>query len=179
MNNATAIIVVVALVLVAFLAWSWLRRRERGAYRDRFGPEYERLERRVGAGRAAKELKERARRVEKMPIHPLPPEERSRFAVQWREQQARFVDDPRGAVTEADRLVSDVMRARGYPVSDFEQRAADISVDHPRVVQNYRAAHDIARRHERGQASTEDLRGAMIYYRALFEELLEDRPAAR
>jgi hypothetical protein len=175
MNTPTAIIVVVALVLFGLIMWAYVRKRERHAYRDRFGPEYERLAREQGKTSATRELKDRAKRVERMSIRVLEPGERSRFADLWHQQQARFVDDPRSAVTEADRLVGDVMRARGYPVGEFEQRAADVSVDHPQVVQNYRAAHDIALRQEHGKASTEDLRSAMIYYRALFEELLEDR----
>jgi hypothetical protein len=95
--------------------------------------------------------------------------------VRWNEVQARFVDDPRGAVTVADGLVTEVMQARGYPIGDFEQRAADLSVDYPIVVDNYRAAHQIALRHGAGQASTEDLRQAMVHYRALFQELLDER----
>ncbi len=114
----------------------------------------------------------RERRVEQLQIRTLTPEERARFEEDWRNDQARFVDDPAGAVKEADRLIGDLMSTRGYPVSDFEQRAADISVHYPRVVENYRAAHLIRMRHEEGKASTEDLRNAMVHYRALFDELL-------
>jgi len=103
----------------------------------------------------------------------LTAEERERFVTEWRLVQARFVDDPKGAVTDADDLVARLMQSRGYPMSDFEQRAADISVDHPRVVDNYRAAHQIALRQRQGQATTEDLRNAIIYYRSLFDELLQ------
>ena len=144
MNTPTAIIVVAAFVLFALIMWAYVRRRERRAYKDRFGPEYDRLAREHGGRGATRELHDRAKRVEKLPIRPLEAGERSRFADLWHQQQSRFVDDPRAAVTEADRLVADVMRARGYPVGDFDQRAADISVDHPQVVQNYRAAHDVA-----------------------------------
>jgi hypothetical protein len=178
MTTPTAIVVLAAFVLFALIMWAYVRKRERATYMDRFGPEYERLERERGRQGAASELRDRSRRVEHLSIRALEPTERTRFADQWRQQQARFVDDPNGAVTEADRLVADVMRTRGYPVGDFDQRAADISVDHPRVVENYRAAHDLAVRQQRGQASAEDLRGAMIYYRALFEELLEQRPGS-
>ena len=116
--------------------------------------------------------------MEQLAIRPLTAEQQSVYQQQWRSVQARFVDDPKGAVTEADRLVEDVMKTRGYPISDFDQRAADLSVHHPRVVDNYRAARDIAHRHRRGEATTEDLRQAMVYYRGLFEDLLEDREHA-
>ncbi len=121
-------------------------------------------------------LEFREKRREKFKIQPLSDTDRSSFAVRWNEVQARFVDDPRGAVTVADSLVTDVMQKRGYPIGEFEQRAADISVDYPVVVDNYRAAHDIALRHSAGKASTEDLRQAMVHYRALFQELLDERP---
>jgi hypothetical protein len=105
--------------------------------------------------------------------------DRSSFATRWNEVQARFVDDPRGAVTVADSLVTEVMQSRGYPIGEFEQRAADLSVDYPVIVANYRAAHDIASRHSTGRASTEDLRQAMVHYRALFQELLEEPKTER
>jgi hypothetical protein len=130
--------------------------------------------------RAEAALAEREKRVERLHIRPLSADEAARFGEAWRAIQARFVDDPRGAVTDADKVVGEVMHARGYPLGDFEQRVADISVDHPDVVMNYRAAREIADRHARGQASTEDLRQAMVHYRALFRDLLErpaDRPA--
>jgi hypothetical protein len=115
--------------------------------------------------------------VDGLHIRPLSPEDAQQFAEGWRTVQAQFVDDPRGAVTQADRLVGEVMHARGYPVGEFEQRVADISVDHPTVVKNYRAARAIADQHARGQASTEDLRQAMVHYRALYAELLGQAPA--
>ena len=125
-------------------------------------------------------LEQREKRVEQLHIRPLTREEGRRFAEAWRADQARFVDDPKAAVIEADRLVGEVMQARGYPVSDFEQRAADISVHHPHVVENYRAAHEVAVRAKRGEASTESLRQALVYYRKLFEDLLEvEEPALR
>jgi hypothetical protein len=151
-----------------------LSRRRSEQLRQRFGPEYERALKAEGnSRRAEKELEARARRVEALHIRPLVPEDAARFDANWRAVQARFVDDPKGAVTEADRLVGEVMAARGYPVGDFEQRVADISVDHPDVVMNYRAAREIAVQHSRGQASTEDLRQAMVHYRSLFRDLLE------
>jgi len=116
-------------------------------------------------------------RVERLHIRALSIEDAARFSDAWRRVQAQFVDDPKSAVTEADRLVGEVMHARGYPVGDFDQRIEDISVDHPNVVMNYRAARDIARDHASGRASTEDLRQAMVHYRALFTELLGTTPA--
>jgi len=124
-------------------------------------------------------LKERTERVENLNIRPLGAGDRARFVESWSRVQARFVDGPGGAVTEADQLLRDVMSTRGYPVSDFEQRAADISVDHPLVMENYRTAHAIAVRQTQGQANTEDLRQAMIHYRTLFEDLLGEPDVAR
>jgi hypothetical protein len=122
-------------------------------------------------------LEFREKRHDKFKLRPLTTADRSNFLYRWNDVQSRFVDDPKGAVTLADSLVMDAMQARGYPMGDFDQRAADISVDHPVVVENYRAAHAIARRHSKGEASTEDLRQAMVYYRTLFQELL-DQPQA-
>jgi hypothetical protein len=116
----------------------------------------------------------RATRREKCELRPLTAALRSDFSDRWSAVQAEFVDNPKGSVSGADQLVNELMKARGYPVVDFDQRAADISVDHPVVVENYRAAHEIALRHSRGQASTEDLRRAMVHYRSLFQELLQD-----
>jgi hypothetical protein len=131
-----------------------------------------------GAGRKAEaKLEDREKRVAKLTIRDLDPMEQERFSKQWGSIQSRFVDSPKGAVAEADDLVSSLMKARGYPVSDFEQRAADISVDHPRVVENYRSAHEIALRVGKDTATTEELRTAMIHYRSLFEELVQ-APAA-
>lgn len=121
----------------------------------------------------------RAQRVQSLKIRELAPGDRARFVDSWSRIQARFVDGPGGAVTEADQLLSDVMSTRGYPVSDFEQRAADISVDHPLVMENYRSAHEIAVRQTRGLANTEDLRQAMIQFRTLFEELVSQPELAR
>ena len=173
MDTRTAVVIVVALLVVGVLAWTYLRQKRTATLRTRFGPEYEREVREQGGReRAEAELERRARRVERLAIQPLPAAERSRYSQMWKEQQARFVDDPPGAVGAADHLVEEVMAREGYPVGEFDQRAADISVDHPQVVENYRTAHEIAVRLSRGQTGTEDLRKAMIHYRALFEELL-------
>ena len=171
-----AIEVIMGLVIVALMGacWVFMRWRRSEHLRSRFGPEYDRVIREHGNQRRAESvLATRERRVESLPIRALTHKDRDHFAEAWQADQARFVDDPKGAVTEADRLVTAVMKARGYPVSDFEQRVADISVDHPHVVENYRAAVDIAKRHRRGEATTEDLRQAMVYYRKLFDDLLE------
>jgi hypothetical protein len=167
---------VAGLLGVAVLAWLYVRRRRTttAALHQRFGPEYERAVREHGSERRAEaQLADREKRVERLKIRDLDPTERVRFSGQWHALQARFVDDPKGAVTEADALVSSLMQARGYPVADFNQRAADISVDHPREVANYRSAHEIAVRLGKGEASTEDLRTATIHYRSLFEELVQ------
>jgi hypothetical protein len=175
---ATAIVIVIAVIAVLIIAWLVIRRRRTVRLRERFGPEYDRAVHEVGPTRADSVLLEREKRVEKFSIRALDPDERERFVTSWRAVQSRFVDDPQKAVTEADLLVDKVMLARGYPMSDFEQRAADISVGHPHVVANYRAAREIALRHRQGQATTEDLRQATIYYRSLFDELLDAKPTA-
>lgn len=170
--------IVIAAVIVMLFAgalWSAQQRRRSMGLRRQFGPEYEREVRTQGRTAAETELERRERRVHALEIRPLSREDRERFGEEWRAVQARFVDDPGGSVSEADRLVGEVMRARGYPVGEFEQRAADVSVDHPVVVQSYRAAHEIALRHRSGGANTEDLRKAMVHYRALFEDLLGER----
>jgi len=182
MDKSVVIILVVAVVAVLAIAaaiWMYLQKRRTEQLRNRFGPEYERVVEKDGDRRQAEAvLVERQKRVEKFELRPLSNEDRQRFSRAWTQQQARFVDDPRGAVAEADRLIGEVMKMRGYPVGDFEQRAADISVDHPLVVENYRLAHKIAIKDTRGGAGTEELRKAMVHYRALFEELLETRAAA-
>lgn len=168
-------IILVAIVVVVGAA-VLLASRRKAALRERFGPEYDRSVRERGSERAAQAaLAEREKRVEKFHIRELDPTERERFDERWHSVQSRFVDDPRGAVLEADDNVQLLMATRGYPMSDFDQRAADLSVDHPHVVDNYRLAHNISLRHRRGEASTEDLRQAMIHYRSLFDELLHGR----
>ncbi len=181
--STTAIIAIVALVVIVLAGvatLAFLRKRRTEGLRSTFGgAEYARAVKEGGNRRHGEAgLEQRAARVESFHVQPLAPGDRTRFQDSWGRIQTRFVDGPAGAVTEADQLLGDVMSTRGYPVSDFEQRAADISVDHPLVMQNYRAAHEIALRQTRGQASTEELRQAMIHYRTLFEELVsEPKPA--
>jgi hypothetical protein len=175
MNQTTAIVLIAGLVVVLAIAWMYFRRKRSKDLHTHFGPEYDHLVHEKGSrGRAEAELGERERRVKRLTIRPLARDVSTRYAQKWNDQQARFVDEPKAAVVEADHLVEEVMKERGYPVGEFDQRAADISVDHPRLVENYRAAHEITLREQRGQASTEDLRSAMIYYRDLFRELLEE-----
>ena len=171
---------VVGLIIAVIAAWVSHRKRRTERLRTQFGgSEYDRAVKEDGRRLAEAGLKERTTRVESLNIRPLAQGDRSRFVESWRRVEARFVDGPGGAVTEADQLLGDVMSTRGYPVSDFEQRAADISVDHPLVLENYRTAHDIALRQRKGQANTEDLRQAMIHYRTLFEELVGQPELAR
>jgi hypothetical protein len=166
--------IVVGVIIVAIVTWLSLRKRRTEKLRTQFGgAEYDRTLKEDGSRRHAEAgLKERNERVESLAIRALAPGDRVRFVELWGRIQARFVDGPGGAVTEADQLLGDVMSTRGYPVSDFDQRAADISVHHPSVLQNYRTAHEIAVRQAQGKANTEDLRQAMIHYRTLFEELV-------
>ena len=175
MNMTTIVIfaAVLAVILIALgLIALWRRRSRR--LQEQFGPEYKHAVRKYGDARKAEaELAAREKRVRKLEIRPLTQEEQSRFAEGWRKTQARFVDAPSKAVGEADELIKEVMRTRGYPVGDFDQRAADVSVDHPNVVTNYRAGREIAARNKSGEATTEDLRRAMMLYRSLFEEVME------
>jgi hypothetical protein len=173
MSTATAVIIIGIVVVAAILAWYFLRRRRSETLRRRFGPEYDRAVHEYGRQDKAEDaLAAREKRVEKIHIHALSPAERDRFAAEWHDIQSRFVDDPAGSIRGADLLVNQAMLARGYPMTEFERRADDLSVDHPHVVHNYRLAHDIAIRRDRGQASTEDLRKALVCYRDLFDELL-------
>jgi hypothetical protein len=167
--------VVVALIIVAAVALYIRQRKHTSAgLRARFGTEYGRAVQQHGSERKAEaKLADREARVELLKIRDLDSTERDSYRAQWQTVQSRFVDDPKGAVTEADELVCSLMQARGYPVSDFEQRAADISVDHPRVVENYRSAHSIALQLDSGEASTEELRTAMVQYRSLFDDLAQ------
>lgn len=172
-------VVVIAAVIVA-LAWMAQQRRRRTHLRERFGPEYDRTVTALGtAGKAEAVLADREKRVEKYHIRALTPEERARFADAWTRVQAKFVDDPSAAVTEADRLVNDLMATRGYPMADFDRRAEDLTVEHGNVVHHYRAAREIATRHARNAASTEELRQALVHYRALFSDLLGESPVRR
>ena len=173
-------LIIAVIVLAGVAVWTVWNQRRSTRLRSRFGPEYDRTVQEQGNRRRAEhELERRETRVERLNIHPLTASEYDRFLAAWQADQVHFVDDPAGAVTEADRLVQEVMKARGYPVADFDQRVEDISVDHPDLVQNYRAACDLAERHLRGQASTEDLRKALVYYRGLFDDLLEVQKVGR
>jgi hypothetical protein len=182
--SSTQVIIIVAVVVVLFAAiaiFLFNRKRRTERLRNRFGgDEYSRVVTEGGSQKKAEALlDQRAARVDRLNIQPLAAGDRARSVESWGRVQSRFVDGPGGAVTEADQLLGDVMSKRGYPVSDFEQRASDISVDHPLVLQNYRAAHQTALSQTRGQASTEDLRQAMIHYRTLFEELVREPEPAR
>jgi hypothetical protein len=179
-QNQLVELVLAAVLLVALIgviAWTTAQRRRRESLRlqQRFGPEYLRLVNEHGRAKAEAELAAREKRVATLTLLPLSAAEAAKFQDAWVAIQARFVDDPKTSVVEADHLVYDLMAKRGYPMGDFERRAADISVDHPAVVSNYRAARAIALRDERGEASTEELRKAVVHYRALFQELLEAR----
>jgi hypothetical protein len=167
------IAVIVAIAVLGIVA-SALRTRRSRSLQDRFGREYDRTVDKSGGRREAEqELRKREKRHQELELRPLSQNLRERYLQEWQGTQGQFVDDPRGAVSEADDLVQRVMRDRGYPVDDFEQRAADISVEHPDLVEKYRTANGIARASERGEASTEDLRHSVRHYRALFVELLE------
>jgi hypothetical protein len=168
-------LLVVAVAVLAVILFMVFRKQRTTRLRQRFGDEYDRTVNATGNQRKAEdELISRAKRVEQFEIHPLSAEQRGQFTETWSEIQGRFVDQPSQAVREADDLVKVVMGARGYPLTDFEQRAADISVHHPRVVGNYRIARDIAAKNRTGEATTEDLRQALMAYRELFVDLLEE-----
>jgi len=174
------IIVVVAIAIVALIARQISTTRRSSHLRDRFGPEYDRVAGATGSKRDAEsQLEEREERRDQLGIRSLPEASRDRYREWWRTVQAQFVDDPRGAIRAADDLIQAVMAERGYPVEDFEQRAADLSVDHPDLVQNYRKGHRLAETSRDNGASTEDLRQAMTHYRALFDELVEPVAGSR
>jgi hypothetical protein len=171
--NETLLLVVVIVVLLAVVGWLLYERRRSTVLRSQFGPEYERAVHDAGDRRTAEsELRKRQERVQALDIRALPPADRDRYAREWRQVQALFVDEPRTAVDDADELIGRVMRDRGYPVAEFEQRVADISVGHAAVVEHYRAAHEIATRADDTGTDTEDLRQAMVHFRALFDDLL-------
>lgn len=176
MQPAAIILSVVILAAIVVIAFIWSKRKQSQRLRENFGPEYDRAVRAAGDPvRAEKELETRQKRVESFKLRPLSVEDRNRFVVRWQGIQALFVDEPSRAVQEANQMVKDVMQARGYPVGDFQQRAADLSVHYPKLIENYRLAKDCADRNARGQTNTEELRKALVYYRDLFEELLESR----
>ncbi len=168
------IVALIVLVILGLVAWTVIRKQRSEQLRGQFGPEYDRAVQQYQDPRSAERaLEERRARVEQLHIRPLQAEDRERYATAWHDVQGRFVDDPAGALQHADWLVNEVMQARGYPMGDVETRAADVSVDHPQVVEHYRAAHAIAGRAQQGQASTEELRQGLVQYRALFADLLE------
>lgn len=172
-----ALVVILGAALATIIL---LRKRRTGKLRSRFGaPEYAHAKKTGGGWRQAEaDLGKRAARVQGFDVQPLTPGDQTRFEDSWARVQTRFVDSPAGAVVAADQLLQEVMSTRGFPLSDFEQRAADLSVDHPRVVENYRTAHEITLRQRKGEASTEDLRMAMIHYRSLFGDLVREQSAA-
>jgi hypothetical protein len=174
MNDTTlAIVIIVSALIVGGLAWFlWTRTRSRGL-RESFGPEYERAVSKDGRSEGEKRLSERRKRVEEYDLRPLAANDRVRFLKRWDEVQARFVDDPQAAISDAQGLVDEVMEARGYPIGDVQRQQEDVSVESPEVVTHYRRARDIARRNDAGGASTEDLRLAIQHYRSLFQTLLE------
>jgi hypothetical protein len=168
------LVIAVVVLAIGAAAWVYWQRRRRARLRTHFGPEYDRTVREVGSPEKAESvLADRARRVRELKIHRLSREQAETFAAEWKRIQTMFVDDPDGAVAAADRLVTEVMTARGYPIEDFDTRAADLSVEHPRVVENYRIARALATRRSRGEAGTEELRQAVVNYRALFDDLLK------
>ena len=176
MDSQALLIVVAAavLVLIGVGVYAYMTRQRRDRLRARFGPEYDRtLERAATPAEADAILAKRIQRVGKFSLHPLNREQAESFTREWRRIQARFVDDPDAAVGEADQLVARVMAARGYPTEDFDRLADDVSVDHPHVVENYRVARQLMARRASGDAGTEELRQAVVNYRALFNDLLE------
>jgi hypothetical protein len=175
--NANMVVVILIALIVGIILGAlaiYLTQQARTRrLKERFGPEYSRVVAETGnRSRAEATLEHRRKRVEQLQIRTLQPGERAHFQEGWREVQGRFVDNPSGALSEADRLISEVMSIEGYPMQNFEQRAADVSVDHPWVIENYRGAHEIALRNAQGNATTEELRKAMLHYRTLFEELV-------
>lgn len=184
MDSQTIMLVGVVVAVLALLivvgAWYYAAKRRRVRIRQRFGPEYDRTVQAAGGPREADAiLVDRALRVERFRLRALAPHQADSFTREWRRIQSKFVDDPDGAVTEADVLVTQVMTARGYPMEDFDRRAEDLSVDHPHVVENYRTARMLALRRSRGEAGTEELRQAVMNYRALFDDLLEVEESRR
>jgi hypothetical protein len=169
------IVVVVLVVLGVILALVFSPKKRSQQFQNKFGPEYDRVVKNAGSEKKAQaELNQRQKHVDTMNIRPLSVSERERYQAEWTAIQAKFVDQPGQATVEADHLIMEVMKVRAYPVSDFDQRAADVSVNYPTLVSNYRAAREIAIKNEQHSANTEELRQALIYYRSLFDELLKD-----
>ena len=176
MSTLTLIALIVAVLAIALAVWALLEREKTRRLKRTFGPEYDRVvEHEKNPRRAEAVLEERQKRVQKYHIRPLSSEECARFEARWRAAQEHFVDNPREAVSEADSLITEAMRLRGYPVSDFDRRAADLSVDHPHVIENYWIAHEIAVRDANGPTATEDQRRAMQHFRSLFERVIDTR----
>jgi hypothetical protein len=177
MDNQTLWVIAITVLVCAIIGvvvWFAVSRRRSRRLKEQFGPEYDRVvESSRNRSNAEAELEQREARVKNYRVVALSESDRAHYQYQWEQVQSRFVDDPRGATTEADELIFEVMDRRGYPVKGFDQAAADLSVDYPAVVENYRAAAKIARRNSQGEASTEDLRQALVHYRALFHELLQ------
>jgi hypothetical protein len=169
------LIAIGVVVIVAVIVWQGVGRRRTGKLQEQFGPEYDRTVETADSRREAEsELQQREERRRELEIRPLPRDARDRYSAKWQSVQAQFVDEPATAVARADELIQSVMAERGYPVDDFEQRAADVSVDHPQVVENYREGHRLAQSSADGSGSTENLRQAMRHYRALFDDLVGD-----
>jgi len=178
--STTAVVLILLLIAVTGISIvMFLQRQNSRKLRDRFGPEYDRLVRENNPRKAETILHEREKRIAKFQIRPLGRQQSEKFAAEWRSVQENFVDDPRGAASDADRLIDQVLEERGYPVGDFEQQADDLSVEHAQVVEHYRIAHDIVSRNRKDATNTEQLRIAMQHYRALFEDLLEMPMAKR
>jgi len=180
MSTTAVVLIVVAIIAIAVIAFALFRTRQSQRLRARFGPEYGRVVEETGSRvRAEQRLSKLEQRVERFHIHPLTAAARTQYVEAWRVIQARFVDDPQHALADADQLLREVMSNRGYPIADFDRQAADLSVHHPHVVEHYRAGHEIAVRQAKGRAGTEDLRQAMIHYRKLFADLVEEPQLAR
>jgi FtsZ-interacting cell division protein ZipA len=174
-DTQTWMILAAVVVLAAIAVGAWFYRRQQShKLQDHYGTEYTRTMTELGSRtKAESDLRAREKRVERLELIPLAAPDAARFTRAWQDLQGRFVDNPKGVVVQAEQLVRELMEKRGYPMGDFERRAGDISVDHPEVVANYRAAQSIAVRDQRGSADTEELRKAVVHYRALFDELLE------
>jgi hypothetical protein len=180
MSTGVIVILIVAIAVIAILAWMLFRKERTKKLRSQFGPEYDRTIVQYGtAAKAERDLEMRQKRMQKVNIRPLTPAEREQFTDRWMLLQSRFVDDPSSTIRDSDRLIVEIMTARGYPMVEFEGRADDLSVDHPLVISYYRTAQQIAAKHEKGTANTEELRRAVICYRELYEELLEQHLAPR
>ena len=175
MQDNTLLILIGIVAVLGLVMWLVARRRNSAALRDHFGDEYDRtVEARGGVGKAERDLEEREARVKKLDVRPLGSKERGEFIDEWRQVKALFVDSPVEAVHHADRLLAKIMTARGYPMADFDRRYEDLTVDHGEVARHYREGHEIVERDGRGEASTEDLREAMIHFEALFDDLVNE-----